>query len=150
MTLPKLSAARRGLARAQTVLINTLRRTPLAPKNTIVVRYTGPKSGRTIELPVWAVHDSANHRWIVGVGAADVKTWWRTFRQPVSATLRDTAGRTHKVSGVLLTGERKAQAQELFFRQIPSARRAFGADPPFLEFTLAWKHDGHPTTPKRG
>lgn len=81
MKVPQLSGFRRGLAQAQTKLIQALARTPLAPKRTVVLRYTGPKSGRTIELPVWAVHDPANSRWIVGVGASEVKTWWRTFRQ---------------------------------------------------------------------
>ncbi len=126
---------RRGLARAMTVGLSFLRRTPLAPRNTVVLQYVGPKSGRTIRLPVWAVQVGKD--WVICVGASEVKTWWRTFRSELPAVI-DTGRGQQQVRGKLVTDEsERASLLETYYTAIPSAQRGLGAEPPVLRFRPA-------------
>lgn len=125
--------ARRALARAQASGVRLMRRTPLAGRNTVILRYTAPRSGRQIELPVWAArHDRG---WLVAVGASDVKTWWKAFRRPVPTTV-DADGTTESFVGRLVTGADKAELLAAYFAEVPAARRTM-TDPPLVRFARA-------------
>lgn len=94
----------------------TLARSPahrLVGRHTAVLRYTAPTSGRTVLLPVEAVRDG--ERWLVAVGSAEGKTWWKAFRRPHAATLQ-AGSRTRAVTGQLLGQQERAAALTAYLR----------------------------------
>ncbi len=115
-------------------LVIFLARTPLhwlVGPSTTVVSYTAPKSGRAIELPVWAVKSGAG--WIVVVGEHEGKTWWRAFRRPLAATLQ-SGTRPHSVQGQLLDGPAREAALTAYLKRVPMARRSTSAEAPVVQF----------------
>lgn len=60
-------------------LLSSPRLTRLLGLEPIRIRYVGPRSGRTIELPAWA--KSTDNGLLVRVGLPAQKRWWRTFRR---------------------------------------------------------------------
>ncbi|MGV9711356.1 hypothetical protein ACWDTI_11900 [Gordonia sp. NPDC003424] len=65
-----------------------------------VLRYTGRKSAKRVELPVQ--YRRSGNMVIVGVGAADNKNWWRNFTGeggPISLTLDGQERSGNAVSG---------------------------------------------------
>ena len=49
----------------------------LIGRGLVVIRYVGRRSGRTFEIPVGYRRSGGNL--IIGVTAADAKSWWRNF-----------------------------------------------------------------------
>jgi hypothetical protein len=82
----------------------------------VVITYVGPKSGRRIEFPVIARR--VDDGWLVAVGRAERKRWYRSFRRPLEATVT-ARGVEHPVTGQLLDGDRADRA-----------RRSMGMRPP--------------------
>lgn len=96
-----------------------------------MLTYTAPKSGRAIELPVWAM--KLRDGWIVVVGEHDRKSWWRAFRHPLTATLqRGTHPRP--VQGQLLGGPEREAAIAAYLKRVPMARRSTTAETPVVQF----------------
>ncbi len=115
-------------------LVICIARTPLhwlVGPYTTVLRYTAPKSGRAIELPVWALHH--HDAWIVVVGEHDRKSWWRAFRRPLTATLQ-SGTRPRSVQGQVLAGPDREAAVTAYLRRVPMARRSTSADTPVVRF----------------
>jgi hypothetical protein len=97
----------------------------LVGRRTGTLRYTGPKSGRPIELKVWAVPDG--EQFLVAVSKHTAKTWWKAFRGGLPATLT-WQGVEYAVAGRLLdpgvsavTGELRA-ARAAYLSAIPVAK----------------------------
>jgi hypothetical protein len=62
-----------GMAR----LINAPVVGPLMRRNTVVVRYTGKRSGKTFQTPL--SYQRRDDGVVIRVMAPDSKTWWRNF-----------------------------------------------------------------------
>lgn len=110
----------------------TLARSPvhrLVGRHTAVLTYTAPKSGRAVQLPVEAVE--AGGRWLVAVGSAESKTWWKAFRRPHPGSLQ-SGSHTRAVTGQLLTGPQRAVALTAYLRS--GGRGGTDADTPVVEF----------------
>jgi hypothetical protein len=102
-------------------------------RRTGTLAYTGPKSGRPIELKVWAVPQGDT--FLVGVGKHTAKSWWKAFRGGLPATFT-WYGTGYAVAGRLLdparldpTDSTKAvaraeweAARAAYLRQIPLAK----------------------------
>jgi hypothetical protein len=72
----------------------------LADSRLCELRYVGPKSGRAVTLPV--MYAPWRSDFVVLVGNADQKQWWRAFRSPQDVQV--CAGRNAKRGrGVVLT-----------------------------------------------
>ncbi|MGV1008039.1 MAG: hypothetical protein ACOYBY_05450 [Dermatophilaceae bacterium] len=106
---------------------------------THVLRYTGPRSGRSVQLPLWAVRTS--DEWLVVVGEHERKTWWRAFRQPLAATLV-SGGQSRQLVGQLLGGPERDAALTAYLRKVPMARRSTSAQSPVLRLRV------EPTPPR--
>ena len=118
-------------------LVIFLARTPLhwlVGPSTTVVSYTAPKSGRPVELPVWALEHGVG--WIVVVGGHEGKTWWKAFRRPLAATLQSGA-RSRSVQGQLLDGPAREAALTAYLKRVPMARRSTSAEAPVVQFLPA-------------
>lgn len=66
---------------------------------TILLTYTGRKTGQSYTIPVWAKVDGDTMR--IGVGAASQKRWWRNLRSegaPVSVVLGGVERTGHAVA----------------------------------------------------
>jgi hypothetical protein len=100
---------------------------------TYVLRYTGPRSGKAVQLPLWAVRSGDD--WLVVVGEHDRKTWWRAFRHPLRASLR-SGGRSRQVVGQVLRGPERDAALAAYVRKVPMARRSTSAQTPVLRLRL--------------
>jgi hypothetical protein len=95
-----------------------------------VLAYTAPVSGRSVQLPVQAV--SSGGKWLVAVGSAERKTWWRAFRHPHPAVLR--SGRTTRpVIGRLLKGPVRETALTAYL-QSRGRGGTLDTDTPVVEF----------------
>ena len=68
-------------------------------RSTGTLGYTGPKSGRAIQLKVWAVPQGDT--FLVGVGRHASKSWWKAFRRGLPATFT-WRGQEYAVAGHLL------------------------------------------------
>jgi len=115
-------------------LVILLARTPLhwlVGPSTTVLSYTAPKSGREIELPVWAV--KLGEGWVVVVGEHEHKSWWRAFRRPLAATLQ-SGTRLRHVEGEVLSGAAREAVVTAYLRRVPIARRSTSADSPVVQF----------------
>ena len=57
----------------------------------VLLRYVGRRTGRVIELTVWAKRSGADEL-LISVATPTKKTWWRNFRgdgQPVAVRIGD-------------------------------------------------------------
>ena len=50
---------------------------PLVRRSTVVVRYTGRRSGKTVQTPL--SYRRRDHSVVIRVMAPESKTWWRNF-----------------------------------------------------------------------
>lgn len=103
----------------------------LGKGKTIVLHYTGPKSGKAIELPVWAARQG--DRWIVAVGWADRKKWFHAFKRPLEARIT-SKGKSYDVTGRLVDGTEAEEAREAYLLVIASAKRTMKGDEPIVVF----------------
>ena len=115
-------------------LVIFLARTPLhwlVGPSTTVLSYTAPKSGRAIELPVWAV--KLGDAWVVVVGEHERKSWWRAFRRPLAATLQ-SGTRPRRVLGQVIEGTARDEVVTAYLKRVPMARRSTSAETPVVQF----------------
>ncbi|MDO5696846.1 MAG: nitroreductase/quinone reductase family protein [Dermatophilus congolensis] len=99
---------------------------------TVILRYTGPKSGKHVELPVWAARDG--DRWLVAVGWAEKKRWYKAFRNPTPATIT-WKGIEHDVIGHLASEAEQPEAMRAYLSRIRAARRSMKGTEPIVVFT---------------
>lgn len=107
---------------------------PLLGSRTVVLEYVGPRSGALVRLPVWALPRDGG--WLVAVGDADNKRWWRSFRTPHRAVVEDGTGRTDVV-GVVLTGPERDDNLAAYIARVPGARALLRDDAPVIRLNLA-------------
>jgi hypothetical protein len=74
---------------------------PLVRRGMVVIRYTGRRSGKTVQTPVG--YRRSGDGIVIGVMAPDSKTWWRNFTGdggPITLLAFDGADRRgHAVAG---------------------------------------------------
>ncbi|WP_212999843.1 hypothetical protein [Winogradskya consettensis] len=90
------------------------------PRSVVLLRYVST-TGATITLPVQAAQDS--ERFVVLVGNAGRKRWWRHFRRAASAEVW-LDGESHHVVGEVVDGT--GEAASFYRRRFP---RTAGAEP---------------------
>lgn len=89
-------------------LMAALVRSPLEPlirPRTVLVTYTGRKTGRSYTIPVWAKVDGDTLR--IGVGLPADKRWWRNLRgdgAPVTVML----GRRERAGHAVASGDERS------------------------------------------
>lgn len=93
----------------------------------VVLRLTGRRSGRTIELPVMYAHADDPNVLVVVSGQASTKRWWRNLRTPTPVTVT-LAGRTREGIATLLEAEPDARGRALraYLARFPKAARPLG------------------------
>jgi deazaflavin-dependent oxidoreductase (nitroreductase family) len=104
--------------------------------STLLLTYTGRRSGRAYSLPVNYVRDSDT---LLAVGARD-HSWWRNLRGGVPVTLR-LQGRLHRGCATAFEGESAVAEGGLLtlLRRVPQYRAHWGA---------ALDADGDPVDPR--
>lgn len=113
-------------------LMDLLARSPLrrlTGRHTAILHYTAPRSGRQVELPIWAL--PSGDGWLVAVGQHRKKTWWRAFVRPLPARL-DPGGRLHAVTGEVLTGADRDAALAAYRAAVPMSRQFTAQDSPMV------------------
>ena len=100
-------------------VVKCLLRSPLhglMSRNTMIVRYTGRRSGKTFEIPIsYAVIDGA----LVGFTAREGR-WWRNFEQGGSAQLLVAGSWRDATAEALETGDTGVQTLLAgFLRAVP-------------------------------
>lgn len=104
----------------------------LTGKHTVVLEYVAPRAGVPVSLPVWAVQ--WGERWIVVVGKAEAKTWWKAFRRELPATIV-VGSRRHAVVGRVLGGDHVYyDALGAYVAAIPAAGRVAKPGVPIVLF----------------
>jgi len=92
----------------------------------IVLRVTGKKTGRAIELPVMYARDRATI--VVYPGGAGRKNWWRNLRQPAALEVWvDSSWLRGEGEVITPPDERYAAAVELYARRWPRIRVPAGS-----------------------
>jgi hypothetical protein len=117
--------------------ISALLRSPLGHglrRSLILLRVTGTKTGRTIELPVMYARDGTTI--VVYPGGAARKTWWRNLRRPAALNAWVDSGWLSAQGEVLAPADdRYAAAAELYRRRWPRIRVPGGS--PLVRVDLA-------------
>lgn len=95
-----------------------------------LVRYSGRRSGRTIETPTQYV--TVGDDVVILVGRPETKTWWRNFWEPRDLDVL-VAGEWRELRGQVRRGIDDPDAVrpllDAYVAKFPSARRALGDDP---------------------
>ena len=104
----------------------------LTGKHTVLLEYVAPRSGALVSLPVWAVPWAGG--WVVVVGKAEAKTWWKAFRRELPATIVDVRSRHEVVGRLLATDHVYYDALAAYVAAIPAAGRVAKPGVPIVFF----------------
>ncbi|MCR6690171.1 hypothetical protein [Cellulomonas sp.] len=84
------------------------------------LRYTGPRSGADVRLPVEMVeHGDAL---VVLVGRAATKRWWRAFREPWPVVVTTGRRERHGIGQVLTADDPRRAAAAAAYQAVSPAR----------------------------
>jgi F420H(2)-dependent quinone reductase len=90
-----------------------------------LLTYRGQVSGRERTLPVqWAKDPSGCY--VIVVGEAEQKTWWRNLRIAAPVRLRLAGGQVTGTGVVLADAEEAAAALDAYCARFPAAARSLG------------------------
>ena len=106
------------------VIMQWLLRSPLhglLSKNTLLLTYTGRRSGKGYSVPVNYVREE-DDVWIV---SRSERVWWRNFRQSAPVTVRLQGKKRSGYAQTMTAPEDVAAGLQIYFRNMPQSAQYF-------------------------